>query len=141
MTQRFDTKLKIKSWDEKPYRELADGSKFSRADVVLDASDVTSGEGADAVTGATFDALLYYRPDGTSSYVSLIHVTATLGGRSGSFVLQGDGQYDGTTAESTLSVLVGSGTAGLAGMRGSAHSASPHDDYPYFPLQLHYEVG
>ena len=30
---------------------------------------------------------MYYRPDGTSSYVTMVHVTATLDGRSGGVVL------------------------------------------------------
>ena len=29
------TKLEITSWDEKPYREIDDGRKFTKADVTL----------------------------------------------------------------------------------------------------------
>ena len=58
MTKKLETKLEIKSWDEQPYREFPDGSKFTRAEVVL-AGDETGLE------SAHFDALMYYRPDGT----------------------------------------------------------------------------
>jgi Protein of unknown function (DUF3224) len=130
----IDTKLKIEDWNEKPYRELGDGTKFSRADVTL------SGPGEGLASG-TFESLLFYRPDGTSSYVVLMRITGTLDGRSGSFVLQGDGTYDGTAARGQMRVVEGSGTGELAGLRGAAESVSTHADYPYMPLTLRYEVG
>jgi hypothetical protein len=133
MTNTLDTKLKIDSWDEKPYRELDDGTKFTRAEVAL------SGTG-DGLTGARMDALMYYRPDGTSSYSAFLHVTGTLNGRTGSFLLQGEGGYDGTTASSHSRVVPGSGTGGLAGISATADSASTHADYPHMPLTLSYDV-
>jgi hypothetical protein len=133
MAEIVETRLKIDSWDEKPYRELSDGSKFTRAEVAL------SGSG-DELESATFDGLMFYRADGTSSYVTLMHINATLGGRSGSFVLQGHGSFDGTTARGESTVVAGSGTAGLAGITGIAESASTHEDYPFMPLNLRYEL-
>ena len=134
MTDTVETKLKIDSWDEQSYRELPDGSKFARANVVL-------AEGADGLTEGTFEALLYYRADGTSSYVSLMYLTAELAGRSGTFVLRGDGGYDGTTARGSSVIIEGSGTGKLSGVTGSAESASTHADYPYMPLTLRYDIG
>lgn len=134
MADTLNTKLHIDSWDEKPVHELDDGHKVTRAEVALTGTD-------DAVTEAGFDAVLYYRPDGTSSYVSLMRITATLQGRSGSFVLQGDGAFDGTTAIGDTTIVDGSGTGELAGISGAAHSASTHDDYPHMPLTLTYELG
>jgi hypothetical protein len=133
MTEILKTKLKIVSWDEKPYRELDDGRKFTRADVVLAGSD-------DGISAATFEALMYYRPDGTSTYVTLMHVTGSLGGRSGTFLLQGQGTYDGTTARGETSVVPGSGTGELATLRGTGESASTHEDYPFMPLTLTYVI-
>ena len=134
MANTLETRLEIKSWDEKPYRELDDGRKFTKADVVL------AGTG-DGLEGGTFEAVLFYRADGTSTYVALMYLTGTLDGRSGSFVLQGDGTYDGKTAHSRFSVVEGSGSGELAGLRGTGESASTHDDYPYMPLTLKYEIG
>lgn len=134
MTEIVETKLEIKSWDENPYRELADEQKFTRADVVLTGS-------GDDLSAASFEALMYYRADGTASYVSLMQVTGTLGGRSGSFVLQGEGTFDGKTARGESRVVPGSGTGGLAGITGTAESVSTHDDYPFMPLTLRYTVG
>ena len=133
MQNIIETKLKIESWDEKPYRELDDGSKFSRADVTL------SGSG-DELTAGNSESLLFYRADGTSSFVTLMRLAGTLDGRSGSFVLQGHGTYDGTTARVETHVIEGSGTGELAGLRGTGESVSGHADYPYMPLTLRYDI-
>jgi Protein of unknown function (DUF3224) len=133
----IETKLEIKSWDEKPYRELPDGSRFARADVVL------AGTGAQAggveLTDASFESLLYYRADGTSSYVTLMTITGTLDGRRGTVVLAGDGTYDGTTARGAQHIVDATGE--LAGLTGTAVSVSTHADYPHMPLTLTYELG
>jgi len=131
MTEIVETKLKIESWDEKPYREHADGRKFARAEVTL------AGIG-DGLTGGTFESLLYYRADGTSSYVTVMELTGTLDGRSGSFALWGDGTYDGTTARVAATIVPGSGTGELAGITGEAESVSTHADYPHMPLRISY---
>ncbi len=130
----METKLEITSWDEKPYRELDDGRKFSRAEVTL------AGTG-DGLTGGSFESLLYYRADGTSEYVSTLEITGTLGGRSGSFALQGAGSYDGTSARFHVTVVPGSGTGELAGISGTADSVSTHTDYPNMPLTIRYELA
>ncbi|MGV2386824.1 MAG UNVERIFIED_CONTAM: DUF3224 domain-containing protein [Thermobifida fusca] len=132
MTQALTTKLKITSWEENPYREFDDGRKFTRADITL-------GEPGDELSGAS-EMLLYYRADGTSSYVSLMHLTGRFHGRSGSLVLQGHGTYDGTTARGEFVVVPGSGTDELAGVTGTAESVSTHADYPFMPLTLRYAV-
>jgi hypothetical protein len=133
MEKIAEAKLKIESWDEKPSRELADGSKFTRADVVLSGPD-------DGLASATFESLMFYRPDGTASYVTLMHITGTLDGRSGSFALQGHGTYDGKAARGQSEVVEGSGTGELAGLHGTAESVSTHDDYPFMPLTLRYGI-
>jgi hypothetical protein len=129
----LETRMHIDSWDEKPYREEPDGRKWTRAEVTL-----SSDEG---LTNGSFEALMYYRPDGTSTYVTLMRLAGALGGRSGSVVLQGRGTYDGTTARVTATVVPGSGEDGLAGVTGEVESASTHADYPYMPLTLRYDLG
>lgn len=134
MTETLETKLKIASWDEKPYRELDDGRRFTRAEVVLEGT-------GDGIESATFEALMFYAADGTSSYVTLMQITGELGGRSGNFVLRGEGTFDGKTAVGTSSVVPGSGVGELAGIGGTASSSSTHEDYPYMPLTLTYDVS
>jgi hypothetical protein len=128
-----DLSLKIESWDEQPYRELDDGRKFTKADVVL------GGDGD--VESVTFEAVMFYAADGTSTYLSLMEITGVIEGRSGSFVLEGRGTYDGTTARSAYTVIPGSGGGELAGITGTAESASTHDSYPNMPLLLRCELS
>jgi len=133
MTRTVEAKMKIESWDEQPTGEFADGTKISKADVVL------VGEGD--VTAGRSQSLLFYRADGTSVFVVLMRVEATLDGHSGSFVLSGTGSYDGTKARQELAIVDGSGSEGLGSIRGSAISESTHQDYPYMPLRLDYHLG
>jgi hypothetical protein len=135
MTTHLETRLKIDSWDEKPYRELEDGRKFTRANVALSVAE----EGIEA--RATWDALIYYAVDGTSSYVGLTYIDGRLGDRSGSFLMEGTGSYDGREARGESSVVTGSTTGELNGLRGTARSVSTHEDYPFMPLTLDYDVG
>ncbi|MBO0867997.1 MAG: DUF3224 domain-containing protein [Micromonosporaceae bacterium] len=135
MGTHLETRLHIDSWDEKPYRELPDGSKFTRAEVRLTGTgDGFEGEG-------TWDALMYYAPDGNAAYLGLMQLTGRLDGRDGSFVLQGSGAFDGGQAAGDSSVVAGSGTGDLTGLRGTARSVSTHADYPHMPLTLDYDLA
>ncbi len=133
MTEIVETRFKIASWDEKPYREFADGRRFTRADVVLTGPD-------DGLAAASFEALMYYGADGTSTYATLMQITGNVDGRSGSFVLHGHGTYDGKTARGESFVVTGSGTGELAGISGTGASVSTHSDYPFMPFTLTYVI-
>jgi len=129
--KKLDTKLEIKKWDEQPYREFDDGRKFTRAEVALEGT----GDGLDT---ARFESLMYYHADGTSTFISLMHIDGALDDRSGSIVLRTEGRFDGTTASSKSEVI--DATGDLAGLTGTAESSSTHDDYPLMPLTLRYEL-
>jgi hypothetical protein len=135
MGTHVESKFEIKSWDEQPYQESADGQKLTRASVVL------APTGGDLSAEAGWEALMHYAADGTSRYVGLMRVDGTLGGRTGTFVLSAAGHFDGTTASGTFEVLPGSGTGELAGLTGTGTSVSTHADYPFMPMTLDYEVG
>lgn len=134
MATTLETTLEITNWDENPYEEFDDGSKLTRADVTLS-------EGPDGLGPARSQSLMYYRPDGTASMVSLMHVTGRLDGRTGSFVLAGTGSYDSDTARVEITVVEGSGTGDLAGITGTAVSVSTAKDYPHMPLKLVYDIA
>jgi hypothetical protein len=134
VTTTLDTRLKIASWDELTLDQFADASKLTRADVTLS-------EGADGLDSGSFHSVMYYRPDGTSEYTTLMRLDATLSGRRGSFALIGEGTFDGAAAVARLRIIEGSGTGELAGITGECTSASTHDDYPFMPLSLTYVVG
>jgi len=128
------TKMRIASWDESPVEEFEDGSKVTRAQVRLSGGD-------DGLTSGSMEMLAYYRPEGTSSFVTVMRLTGLLGGRAGSFVLRGEGAFDGTTASGRMTVVAGSGTGGLAGISGACESVSTHADYPFMPLALAYDLA
>jgi hypothetical protein len=67
-----------------------------------------------------------YREEGSASYVSSERVVGRLGGREGSFVLQGSGTFEGGTARVRYSVVPGSGTGDLANLRGEGGIESVH---------------
>jgi Protein of unknown function (DUF3224) len=131
---KLTTKLEIKSWDEQPYRQFDDGRKFTKADVTL----VGTGDG---IESGSFEAIMFYRTDGTTEYVTVMQLSGSLGGVSGDFVLRGDGSFDGTSARGEMEIVPGSGTGGLAGITGTATSVSTHDDYPHMPLEITYSLG
>ena len=128
------TRLKIAAWDENPVKEFDDGTKVTRAAVTL-------AEGADGLTQGSSQSTMYYRADGTSTFVDVMWLSGTLGGRTGTFFLTGTGGYDGTTASSSSTIVPGSGTGELAGISGTCTSESTHDDYPYMPLTVTYQLA
>jgi hypothetical protein len=131
--KRVTTRLRIAAWDEQPISEFDDGSKITRAHVSLS-------EPAEGLEGGSVESVMFYRPDGTSHYVSVMRLSATLDGRSGTFILSGEGDFDGTTASGTSTIVEGSATAGLTGIAGTCTSTSTHADYPYMPLDLTYQL-
>lgn len=56
---------------------------------------------------------------GSAGYVAIERVTGTLGGRSGSFVLQHSGIMDRGAQRLSITVVPGSGTGGLAEISGT----------------------
>ena len=131
LVNTIETKLKIAQWDEAPIAEFDDGSRLTRADVTLC-------EGADGLESGSFHSVMYYHPDGTSSYTTVMRLQAKLESRSGRFVLLGEGTYDGTNAIGRLVIVEGSATGDLIGLEGTAQSDSTHAGYPFMPLTLTY---
>jgi uncharacterized protein DUF3224 len=122
----------IKNWDEKPYSEGENQPKLTRASVTKTFRGDIEGEGV-------IDYLMMYRADGTAAFVGLERVVGRLGGRAGSFVLQHSGEYDGTVAKASYSVVPGSGTGELTGLRGKGSATAGHSKEN--PMTLDYELG
>jgi hypothetical protein len=128
------TRLRIDDWDESVLEEFDDGRKITRAAVRLR-------DGVDGLESGFASMLAFYRPDGTSDYVSMLYLSGRLDGHQGTVVFRGEGGYDGTTASSRMTVVAGSGTAGLDALRGRLVSESTSADYPFMPLTLTYQFG
>jgi len=83
------------------------------------------------------DMVMTYRPDGTADYVGHHRVLGRLRGRSGSFVLQANGTFDGTEARTEFEVIPGSGTGELDGIAGSGSAAAGDGGTGTYSLALH----
>jgi hypothetical protein len=119
MTAQARGNFKVQSWDEDGYAETGDGGKLTRASVKQKFSGDIQGEGA-------VEYLMAYREDKTAHFVGLQHVAGRLGDRSGEFVLETAGTFDGQVAKGDWKVVPGSGTGDLRGLRGEGGFSAPH---------------
>lgn len=131
MTQRAVATFQIKSWNEEPIGELEGMPKLTHATVIKSFSGDIEGEGS-------LEYLMMYRADGSASFVGLERVVGSVGGRSGSFVLQHTGTFEGGTASATWIVVPGSGTGDLRGLRGEGGFSSAHAER--YLMTLDYEI-
>jgi hypothetical protein len=122
----------VASWDEKSYQDLDGGSKLTLA-------SVTQKFGGDIVGEGAARWLMFYRDDGTARFVGLQRVTGTIGTRTGTFVLETAGDFDGKTATWNALVVPGSATGQLEGLSGKGTFGAPHGPTASFELQ--YNLG
>jgi hypothetical protein len=131
-TVKIETTIKIDGWDEKPTAEFADGTKVAHAVVTLT-------EGHDGLVAGHRESVVCDAADGSSPYAGAIRLEAELDGTKGAFTAVGEGEYDGTTASSTMTIVEGTGD--LAGITGTVSSSSTQEDYPNMPLTVEYTLG
>jgi hypothetical protein len=131
MRKSVNARFAIKSWDEKPYSEGPDLPKLTRASVTKTFTGDIEGEGH-------VEYLMMYRNDGSATFVGLERVTARIGERNGTFVLQRLGVFEGGQAKESYSIIPGSGTGDLQGVRGEGSSAVGHG--LEHPFTLEYEL-
>jgi Protein of unknown function (DUF3224) len=122
----------VTSWDENPYEEIGGGAKLTRASIGQKLS-------GDLEATGTSEVLMYYRPDGTATFTGYQRVVGRIGDRSGSFVLQSTGAFDGNEARTAWSVVPGSATDGLEGLRGEGVAVAPPGMRGTFTLD--YDLG
>jgi hypothetical protein len=111
--------FELASWDESPYREMDGDRKLTRATVTQNLAGAVTGTGS-------LEYLMCYAEDGTARFVGFQHVEGAVEGREGSFVLESVGEFDGTKASGTWSVVPGSGAGGLGGIGGEGHFEATH---------------
>jgi Protein of unknown function (DUF3224) len=127
-----NSRFTLKSWDEKPYGEGQDLPKLTRAAVTKTFTGDITGDGQ-------VEYLMMYRGDGSATFVGLERVVGQIAGKAGSFVLQRTGVFENGIAKESYSVIPGSGTGDLQGLRGEGTSAVGHGTE--HPLTLNYELG
>jgi hypothetical protein len=113
--------FEVRSWDEKPYHEGEGMPKLTRARVEKSLS-------GDIVGESTVEYLMAYRADGSANFVGHERIDGTLGGRTGTFVLEHTGTFEGGVATAKWIVVPGSGTGELVGLSGEGGFASAHAD-------------
>jgi hypothetical protein len=132
MAEHVEGTFEVTSWTEDPAGGLEDAAKVTRATI----GQRFAGS-VDAETVA--DMVMTYRDDGTADYVGFHRVVGRIGDQNGSFVLQAIGTYDGDEARATMSVVPGSGTGDLAGLRGTGSSVAPPGSSGTYTLD--FELG
>jgi hypothetical protein len=104
--------FKVMCWDERPYDQASGQPRLTHADV-------------------THELLGGIEEDNTASFVGLVRVTGAIGERSGSFVMQDVGVFEGGVARGRWTILPGLGTDGLRDIRGEGHFAATHESASY----------
>ena len=131
MKQSAHARFAIESWDEKPFSEEPDQPKLTRASVTRTFTGDIEGQG-------DVEYLMMYRPDGSANFVGLERFVGRVAGKAGTFVLQRTGKFESGQAKETYSVVPGSGTGELRGLRGDGTSDVGHG--MEHPFMLSYEV-
>jgi hypothetical protein len=132
MTTQAYAKFAVKSWHEntwegKPSAEVT-GARLTRAQVTYTYQGDMNGE-------SSVEYLMNYNEDASGSFVALERFAGSIGGRPGSVVFQHVGTFEPVRA--TITVLPGSGTGDLCGLRGQAHiELAGHQ--PDYPITLEY---
>jgi hypothetical protein len=129
---RAEGTFTVTSWAEDTYQELAGKAKLTKAMVGYHLSGAIEGD-------ATWAAVMCYREDGTAEYTGIQHLTGRIGDREGSCVMVADGGFADGAARGTWRVIEGSGTGGLAGLRGTGTSVATSE--PPGTFTLDYELG
>lgn len=125
------------SWEEKRIAEA------DSVHAVASATFTTTWSG-DATGESVCGLLICYLdgdPEDPSSlvgpYTGYEHVRGTLDGRTGTFVLATSGDHSGGVARTDVTVVPGSGTGELAGLRGAGHYNA---DAMQYTMELDYTL-
>jgi Protein of unknown function (DUF3224) len=132
MKHTANARFAIKGWDEKPYGEDPNLPKLTRASVTKTFTGDLEGNGH-------VEYLMLYRADGSATFVGLERVVGRVAGKAGTFVLQRLGTFEGGQAKETYSVVAGSATGELQGLRGEGTSAVGHGNEHPFVLNYDWE--
>jgi Protein of unknown function (DUF3224) len=98
-------------WDEQPWGEVEGAPRLTRVSGTEVFHGDIEGEGTQAF-------LPFYLDERSGSYTGMERVVGRVGGRSGSFVLRHSGSFEGGVVSGSWSVVPGSGTEELRGLRG-----------------------
>ena len=130
MKGRSEARFDITGWDDQPYDEH-EGVKLSRTRVTKTFSGGIEGE-------STAELLMAFGHDGSAAYVGFERISGRVDGRAGTFVLHHSASASGGEQSAEWSVVPGSGTEELRGLRGRARIAG--DSKTGHTFTLDYEL-
>jgi hypothetical protein len=122
-----DGAFEVTAWSEDPASGLEGTAKVTVATI---GQRFTGGIDAETIA----DLVMTYRTDGTADFAGYQRVQGSIGGKAGTFVLRGLGDFDGEVARTRLEVVPGSATGDLAGLRGSGQAVAPRGSTGTFSL-------
>jgi hypothetical protein len=110
-THRASGRTDVKSYSPTTFDEMSGAPSLMEVQVTETFSGDIQGEGTARVVQAA-------RRDGSASFAGMERVRGSIAGRSGSFLLAVSGTVAGKDMQAQWSVVSGSGTDGLKGLRG-----------------------
>ncbi|MEU3275303.1 DUF3224 domain-containing protein [Saccharomonospora sp. NPDC006951] len=114
-----DNTYTMRTWDEQVVSGTEDGPRYAHAHVTFTYQGVIEGT-------STCDYLLYYADSqygGGQSAPGFEHITGSVEGRKGSFLIRHDVTYGAEGIRDVWSVVPGSGTGELSGITGTGTAA------------------
>jgi hypothetical protein len=127
--KRASAVITVHKYEPAAYDQPAEGPALTRIHVEESFSGDITGIGI-------VEFLQAGQADGSASFVGIERVTGAIGGREGTFLLQDAGTVAGNIVSGDWFVIPGSGTGGLAGLRGEGgfranlgEGAQVHLDY------------
>lgn len=124
--------FEVTDWDEKPYAQIGEAGKLTKASV----KGTLTG---DIVGEVLTEWLMCYASEKEATFFGFQKIDGALSGKKGSFVIQMSGTFDGKVAKSTWSVVPGSGSGELVGLTGEGTFDSPHGTKADYSLE--YELA
>ena len=128
MREQATGEIETTFWEENAYGGADEGPKFTRANVTTTFRGDIEGNGVS-------EYLMAYTDDGHASFAGLERIEGRLVGRSGSFAILHDGTFADGNLRSGWSVVPGSGTGDLLGLRGNGtylnEGSEPTTDYTF----------
>ena len=113
MTQQAKGTFEVKLAPQKPDNDVSRAANLGRMSI----DKVFHGDLEGTSKGEMLSAMSEVK--GSGGYVAMERVTGTLGGRSGTFVMQHIGKMTRGTPELSITVVPDSGTGGLVGLAGT----------------------
>lgn len=117
-TMKVKGTYSVKKWEESTYQQISPTMKLTRASVEYEFSGEIQGK-------ASVEYLMFYsysdpkdQHKSAASYVGQMRFDGALKGRSGTFVMEDNGKFEGGAASSAIRIAGDSGTGGLEGISG-----------------------